>query len=140
MDGKSLTFGEYIKKLRNERELTVQKVADYLSMSKGNIGDIERNNRPPFKEERIRLFIEFLKLTDEETAKLYELAGKYKGQVSFDIRGIYTNGEVGEFASVARRISKEVSEPEPDWKRRIREREAEKAEKERNKAEGGVEE
>ena len=136
MDGKSLTFGEYIKQLRKSRELTVQKVADYLGMSKGNIGDIERDNRPPFKEERMGLFIEFLKLTDEEAAKLYELAGKYKGKVSYDIRGIYADGEIGELASIARRISKEVSEPEPEWKRKIREREAEK---ERGKAGGGDE-
>ena len=137
MDEKSLTFGKYIKELRKERKITMQQVADYLGISsKGNISDIESDTRAPFKDDKMKLFIEFLKLNDKETAMLYEFAGKYKGKVSFDIRGIYTDGEVGELASVARRISKEVSEPEAAWKRRIREIEAEK---ERNKTDGGDE-
>ena len=137
MDEKSMTFGKYIKALRKERKLTMQQVADYLKISsKGNISDIECESRPPFKDDKMELFIEFLKLTDEETAKLYDLAGKYNGKVSFDIRGIFTDGDVGELASFARRISKEVSEPEPEWKREIRRREAEK---ERDQTDGGAE-
>ena len=137
MDEKSMTFGKYIKALRKERKLTMQQVADYLKISsKGNISDIECDSRPPFKDDKMKLFIEFLKLNDEETAMLYELAGKYKGKVSYDIRGIYTDGEVGKLASVARRISKEVSEPMPNWKEDILRREAEK---ERDKTDGGDE-
>ena len=139
MDEKSLTFGKYIKRLRNERELTVQQVADYLDMSKGNIGDIERNSRAPFKDEKIELFIKFLNLNSKETEKLYDLAGKYNSNVSLDIRNIFINEEVGELARTALRLSKELDKPEAKWKWLIRELEAEKAEKMRDKTDGGDE-
>ena len=139
MDENYLAFGKYIKQLRNERKLTTQQVADKLTMSKGNIGDIERGSRPPFKNGKMKAFIKFLKLTGEETVKLYDLAGKCDSNVSFDIRDIFNDEEVGELARIALRLSKEVDEPEAKWKRLIRELEAEKAEKIRDKTDGGEE-
>jgi len=136
MDENYVAFGKYIKHLRNKKKLTTQQVADYLDMSKGNIGDIERGERPPFKNGKMELFIKFLKPNAKETTKLYDLAGKCDSNVSFDIRSIFNDGEVGELAKTALRLSKEVKQPEAKWKQLIREL---LDEKERSESDGGAE-
>jgi transcriptional regulator with XRE-family HTH domain len=47
------TFGETIKKLRDDKELTLREVAQALEISTSMLGKIEKNNRKP-----TRLFIE----------------------------------------------------------------------------------
>ena len=127
MKEKYMSFGEFIKKKRNERELTQEQVGDHLNMTRGHISAIEGQRKAPFDEKDLKLFAEFLNLTEKETALMYDLASKYKGHVPHDVRGILLHEEVGELALTALRLSKECSEPEADWKRLIRELEKNKA-------------
>ena len=124
-------FGDYIKQLRKSRELTLQQAADYLNTVKSYISAVESKRKAPFTDEKMNLFIEFLELTEDETAILYDLAGKYKykSNVSFNIKGVSINEEVDKLALTALRISKDVPEAEAKWKTIIRQFEEEKAKK-----------
>lgn len=44
------SFGETVKKLREERKLTLREVADQLGIDTSMLGKIEKNNRKPSKE------------------------------------------------------------------------------------------
>lgn len=43
------TFGETVKKLREEKKLTLRKVAEALEIDTSMLGKIEKNNRKPTK-------------------------------------------------------------------------------------------
>jgi HTH-type transcriptional regulator, competence development regulator len=47
---KIISFGEYIRQLREEAELPLRKVAAQLDIDPSLLGKIERNERPPTKE------------------------------------------------------------------------------------------
>ena len=47
---KLITFGEYIRNLREEAELPLRKVAAQLDIDPSLLGRIERNERQPTKE------------------------------------------------------------------------------------------
>jgi transcriptional regulator with XRE-family HTH domain len=121
LNEKYLHFGEYIKKKRKERELTIVEVSDYIGMAKSQYSDIENQRRPPFDGEKMELFAEFLNLSEEETALLFDIASNENRYVPYDLQEIFMYKEVGELARTALRISKECSEPEAEWKRLIRE-------------------
>ncbi|MBI4645868.1 MAG: helix-turn-helix domain-containing protein [Bacteroidia bacterium] len=64
-----ITFGEYIRNLREEAELPLRKVAAQLDIDPSLLGRIERNDRQPTKEiiaGIARIFNQdFKKLSDE---------------------------------------------------------------------------
>lgn len=55
------TFGEYIKRLRTENELTLTQLAAKLTLDSANLSKIE-NNKREFDEKRLRLLADIFKL------------------------------------------------------------------------------
>jgi transcriptional regulator with XRE-family HTH domain len=139
MEERYMQFGEYIKHKRKSKGLTLTEVAEHIGMLKSQFSDIENKRKAPFGEEKLKLFAEFIGLSEEETALLYDLAGQYKREVPHDIAGIFMHEEVGQYARTALRLSKECNVPEAEWKQLIRALEAKKAEKLRGDADGSKE-
>lgn len=52
------TFGDTIKTLREEKNLTLREVSEYLKIDTSMLGKIEKNNRKPTKD----LIVKFSKL------------------------------------------------------------------------------
>ncbi len=59
------TFGETVKKLREERNLPLREVAEALSIDTSMLGKIEKNNRKPTKQ-LIEKFAEYFKVSDKD--------------------------------------------------------------------------
>jgi transcriptional regulator with XRE-family HTH domain len=59
------TFGETVKKLREERQLPLREVAEALSIDTSMLGKIEKNNRKPTKQ-LIEKFAKFFKVSDRD--------------------------------------------------------------------------
>ncbi len=59
------TFGETIKSLREERELTLKHVADHLKMDISLLAKIEKNNRNP-SSQLIQKIAKFFNVDDKE--------------------------------------------------------------------------
>lgn len=59
------TFGETIKKLREEKHLTLREVSEQLQIDTSMLGKIEKNTRKPNKE-LIEKFAAFFKVSDKE--------------------------------------------------------------------------
>jgi transcriptional regulator with XRE-family HTH domain len=126
MDEKDLNFGDYIRKKRLRAGLTLSDVSAHLDFSRSYLSDIENQRKGPFNVGKLKLFAEQVRLTDEETALLYDIASRESHIVPHDIRGILMHEEVGELARTALRISKGVTEPEENWKQLIRDLEKNK--------------
>lgn len=77
-----ITFGEYIRQLRVEKEMTLTQLATQLEMDFANLSKIE-NNKRDFNQKRLPLLAEIFGLdidilqneyiTDQIGKKIYEL-------------------------------------------------------------------
>lgn len=70
-------FGEYIRELRTENELTLTQLAAKLNLDSANLSKIE-NNKRDFDKKRLPLLAEIfdLNLTDLENEYISDLLGK----------------------------------------------------------------
>ena len=59
------TFGETVKKLREEQNLPLREVAEALKIDTSMLGKIEKNNRKPTKQ-LIEKFAKFFKVSDKD--------------------------------------------------------------------------
>jgi HTH-type transcriptional regulator, competence development regulator len=59
------TFGDTVKKLREERNLTLREVAEKLDIDTSMLGKIEKNNRKPTNQFIIK-FAKFFKVNDKD--------------------------------------------------------------------------
>ncbi len=116
-----IRFGEFIKKKRLEdpRELTMQDIATHLGVSLNYISEVEKSRRPPLIPRKLESLAEFLKLSDEDKARMYDLAGRESQGLPHDIKDTFLYEPAGEFARVALRRSQAGFITEEDWKKFI---------------------
>jgi len=137
MHEKRMRFGDFIKRKRmsDPRELTLSDMAKQLGISVSFLSDIENRRRHPFDADKMAIFVEFLGLNDEETARLYDLASYENGEVPWDIEDTLMYEDVGVLARIALRQTKAGNADEEDWKRFIREIEEKKQRRESGECE-----
>jgi len=128
MKEKFMRFGDYIRKKRlaDPRELTMEDVAQYLGYTPQYISLIENNNKRPFEGEKLQKLAEFLYLTEEESAFMFDLAGRESREVPYDIEDTLMYEEVGDLIRYAARQTKAGYIKEEAWKTFIRQQEEEK--------------
>ena len=108
-------FGAFVKEKRNERAITLRVMAESVGVGYGYYSDIESGRRTPIDLEFLDKFIAALHLSDDDSKKLYDLAGKAREAAPPDLTG-YIN--TTERARVALRVAKEKATDE-DWQRFI---------------------
>ena len=125
-------MGEFTKKKRlsDPREIRQSDVSRELDISVSLYGEIENRRRRPFDFDKIEKFAEYLNLTEDDKARMYDLASYENREVPSDIEDIFMYEEVGELARFALRQSKAGNITEEDWKRFIRESEENKRRRE----------
>jgi len=123
MSSKNQRFGRFIrqKRISDPRELTLTGMAKTLDMSVSMLSDIEQCRRKPYDNEKIATFCEYMHLTPDEKALMYDLAARDRGILPNDIGDYMMNSEIGNMARMALRMSKEGIIKEESWKKLIRE-------------------
>ena len=129
MKEKHMHFGDYIRKKRlsDPRELTMSDIAKHLGISVSYVSAVENRNKRAFDGEMLKKLADFLNLTEDETALMFDLAGRENHDVPYDIEDTLMYEEVGELARYALRQSKKGFIKEEDWKTFIRQMEEKKA-------------
>jgi transcriptional regulator with XRE-family HTH domain len=137
MKDKHLRFGDYIRKKRlaDPRELTMQNVADHLDISLSYMSAVENRHKRPFDGERLEMLADFLRLSENETALMYDLASRENREVPYDIEETLMYEDVGDLIRYAARQSKAGFIQADDWKAFIRQME----EKKHTQTQGGNE-
>jgi len=122
MKEENISFGEYIRKKRlsGPQELTQQDVANHLGISFSYVSMVEKRRKPPFDGDKLESLAEFLQLSEEETALMYDLASKETNEVPRDLKDTFMNDGIGRFARFALRQSQAGFIDEEDWKTLIR--------------------
>jgi transcriptional regulator with XRE-family HTH domain len=119
---KNMRFGDYIRKKRldDPRGLTLSDVSKALGISLSFLSDIEHKRRRAFSPEQIETFSDYLELSDEERAWMYDLASRENREIPSDIEDIMMYEEAGSMARFALRQTKAGYATEEDWKQFIR--------------------
>ena len=106
-------FGAFMKEKRNERMVTLRAMAEMIGVGYGYYSDLESGRRTPIDLEFLDKIISALKLSDEDSQKLYDLAGKAREAAPPDLTGYINNTPK---ARIALRVAKETATDE-DWER-----------------------
>ena len=130
MREENMRFGRFIKtkRLSDERELTLKDLSDKLGLSLSMLSDIENGRRRPFDSDKIEVFCDFLNLTPEDKALMYDLAAREKSEIPSDFEDTLMYSESGKMMRRAIRMTNEGLADEEDWRDFIRRLEKKKKE------------
>lgn len=114
MDNK---FGEFVKVKRQEREISLRRLADELGIVPAYMSDIEKGRRYPPDKEKIYKIAEVLKLNEEDTNTLFDYAALSRDNgVSPDLSD-YVMGVSNLRAAL--RKARDINAGEDDWQKII---------------------
>ena len=138
MRKRDIRFGDFIREKRLDRELLQADVAKALDISISFVSEMERGCRLPFDSVKLDKFADYLKLSEDEKAQLYDFASRESKEVPADIADTFMYDNVGDMARFALREFKAGNLEEDDWKQLIRKAEENKSR--RNTGNGGADE
>ncbi|MFA5545886.1 MAG: helix-turn-helix transcriptional regulator [Sphaerochaetaceae bacterium] len=110
----TVTFGEYLKHKREEKQISLREVARTLGVSAPFLSDVENNRRGPLTEERLADLAKVLNLNEEEKAEMYDIVGKQKGLLAPDLNPYVTERP---YVNAALRTARNLEANEEDWQR-----------------------
>lgn len=99
-----MDFGKYLEEKRKSRNYTIRLFARRVNISYTYLADVEKGRSKAFKLEILNKIIEILKLDEEETDMLYDLAGKSRDTIAPDVEEYLKKNE--EIIEEIRRIKK----------------------------------
>ena len=110
----TVTFGEYLKHKREEKQISLREVARTLGVSAPFLSDVENNRRGPLTEERLADLAKVLNLNEKEQAEMYDIVGKQKGLLAPDLNPYVTERP---HVNAALRTARNLEANEEDWQR-----------------------
>jgi transcriptional regulator with XRE-family HTH domain len=113
MQKTKINFGEYLKKKREEKQISLRELARRLKLSAPFLSDVENNRRAPLTEERLATLADVLNLSETEEAEMYDIVGHQKGLLAPDLNP-YVNDRP--YVNTALRTARNLEADEDDWK------------------------
>jgi transcriptional regulator with XRE-family HTH domain len=113
MQKTTINFGEYLKKKREEKQISLRELARRLKLSAPFLSDVENNRRAPLTEERLATLADVLNLSETEKAEMYDIVGHQKGLLAPDLNP-YVNDRP--YVNAALRTARNLEADEDDWK------------------------
>jgi transcriptional regulator with XRE-family HTH domain len=109
------TFGEFLKKKRLEREITLRGFAGMMEVSAVYVCDVEKNRKPAPSDGRLEAISRLLRLDKREIEIMYDLAARSRSRpaVSNDLPEYIMENDV---VRVALRTAKDVDATDEEWR------------------------
>jgi transcriptional regulator with XRE-family HTH domain len=125
------TFGTFIKEKRKERGISLRRFAEEVGISPVYLSNLENDRMNAPKDDVVSNIARLLKLTEADTAILYDLAAKAKNSVVVpqDLPDYIMDRDI---VRVALRTAKDVDATDEEWQEFIAQLKARR----RNKQEG----
>lgn len=105
-------FGQFIAKKREEKKITLREMARLLKITPPYLSDIEKDRRNSPEREKLDEIAVILSLSDDECKYMYDLAGKKRKTVSYDLTDYIMNRD---YVRVALRTAMELEAGEDEW-------------------------
>lgn len=112
----NITFGGFLAKKREERNITLRELARQLEVSAPFLSDVENNRKPPLTADRLEKVASILLLSSEEKTQMYNLAGKQRNTVPPDLPEYIIERD---YVSAALRTARDLDAGEEEWQRFI---------------------
>lgn len=110
-------FGEFVKAKRQEKEISLRKLAEELGIVPAYMSDIEKGRRYPPDKDKIYKITEVLGLNEDDTNTLFDYAALSRdNSVSPDLSD-YVMG-VGNLRTALRK-ARDINAGEDDWQKII---------------------
>ena len=108
----TVTFGDYLKHKREEKQISLRELARRLELSAPFLSDVENNRRTPLTEERLATLVDVLSLSKAEAAEMYDIVGQQKGLLPPDLNPYVNNRP---YVNAALRTARNLEANEEDW-------------------------
>lgn len=118
MNANITTFGEFLQRKREEKLITLRKMADMLGFSAPFLSDVEKGRRNPPDLPKLEQISQILGLTKEDERTMFDLAGDKRETIAPDLPG-YIMGR--DYVAAALRTARDLDAGEEEWKQFIRE-------------------
>ena len=79
---KNMTFGAYLRRLREKQGISLRELAKQLAISAPYLNDIEKDKR---RAPRFEVLCTIKKILDADSEKIFDLAGKSRNSIASDI-------------------------------------------------------
>jgi transcriptional regulator with XRE-family HTH domain len=112
------TFGGFIVEKRKKLRYSARELSSLLGISAVYLCEIEKNRKWHVTDEFLENLIRLLELSDEDAARMYDLAAIAKHTVSADLPQYIMENEL---VRTALRTAKKSNIPDEKWERFINE-------------------
>lgn len=118
MAANTQNFGAFLQSKREEKKITLRKMAEMLGFSAPFLSDVEKDRRNPPELAKLELIAKILGLTYEEQETLYNLAGKKRDSVAPDLPEYIMKRD---YVAAALRTARDLDAGEEEWLRFVQE-------------------
>ena len=118
MPANTENFGAFLQSKREEKQITLRKMAEMLGFSAPFLSDVEKDRRNPPDLAKLELIAKILGLTYEEQETMYNLAGKKRDSVAPDLPDYIMNRD---YVAAALRTARDLDAGEEEWLRFVQE-------------------
>lgn len=112
MENKYSNFGEFLQKKREEKKVTLRKMADMLGVSAPFLSDVEKDRRNPPEKDKLDMIVNILGLSEEEKDLMFNLAGRRRNTVAPDLPEYIMERD---YVSSALRTARDLNASEEEW-------------------------
>ena len=105
-------FGEFLQKKREEKKITLRKMAEMLDITAPYLSDIEKDRRNPPDMDKLEQISTILLLSEDDRTLMFDLAGKKRNSVAPDLPE-YIMGH--EYVAAALSTARDLDADEADW-------------------------
>lgn len=111
-------FGEFLQRKREEKQITLRKMAELLGFSAPFLSDVEKDRRNPPELAKLEQIAEILGLDDNEKQTLFNLAGKKRDSVAPDLPDYIMKRD---YVAAALRTARDLDAGEEEWLQFVKE-------------------
>ena len=111
-------FGEFLQRKREEKQITLRKMADLLGFSAPFLSDVEKDRRNPPELAKLEQIADILGLSYEEKETMFNLAGKKRDSVAPDLPEYIMSRD---YVAAALRTARDLDAGEEEWLRFVEE-------------------
>lgn len=109
-----ITFGQYLKQLRDSRDITLRELSRKTGISTAYLSEVENDRTNPLTKERMDVVIKVMELTHAEQNTLYDLAGRARNEVAADLPDYIMSND---YVTAALRTARDLNAGLEEWQR-----------------------
>ena len=111
-------FGEFLQNKRQDRGITLRRMAEMLSVSAPFLSDVEKGRRNSLDIDKLVLIRQILSLSEEDYQTMLNLAGRQRNTVAPDLPEYIMDRD---YVSAALRTARDLDAGEEEWQRFVEE-------------------